>query len=77
MEITYTQQHSYSLDLTALMKRDLADHLGISSRQLTRLVKEGMLMDEYNEEVHTWVVDNSGKATVTDHTDIEIEGIYE
>lgn len=75
MEITYTQQKAYSLDLDKRMERELADHLDITVRQMKKMIDDGSLMDEHWDAVHAWVGKNTDKATVTDREDIEIDEV--
>lgn len=76
MEITYTQQHTYSLDLkTPAQRRELADHLDITEKKMRKLVEEGDLFDEYGDQLTEWVASKSGEAEVTAHEDIDIDQI--
>lgn len=75
MEITFEQKHSYSLTLKPADRRELADHLDITERELRRLVEKGDLMDEHDAAVTDWVSRRSDDAEVTAHEDIEVDQI--
>lgn len=75
MEITFTRENSYSMFLTARKKRDLADHLDITVRDLDRLVERGDLMDEHEGGVLEFMEMNSALEEETEHGDREIEEI--
>lgn len=75
MEITYSRMVNYSMTLDAKHRRALAQHLGITVRQLIKLAEEEQLHAEYGHDVATWMDDNPELAEITGEEDIEIEDI--
>lgn len=75
MEITFTQQRSYSLTLMPKQMKELADKLNLTLSELKALVKSGDLYDEHGDELTTYVNGMVDKAEVTEHEDVEIDEI--
>jgi len=75
MEITYSRNVNYSMQLDVKRKRELADHLDITLKQLNKLVDEGELYDEHRDELVNWMQQHSELGEVTGEDDIEIEDI--
>lgn len=75
MEITFSQNLNYSLDLQAKQVRELADRLDITVKELKRLAEEGELYDEHGDGLVAYVNDNIEKAEIAEHDDIEIDEI--
>lgn len=75
MEITFTRQHNYSMVLDPRRKRELADYLDISVKELDRLVTRGDLYDEHGVGLLTWMGTNTTLAEQTSYDEIEIDKI--
>lgn len=76
MEITFSRNVNYSLDLSkAAIRRELADHLDIEVRTLTRLVDKQELFDEHGDSLIQWMETKADAWEVTSEDDIEIEQI--
>lgn len=75
MEITFSQNQNYSLDLQPKQMRELADALDITVAELKQLVKAGELYNEHGDGLIAYLGDNIDKAEVTDRDGIEIDEI--
>lgn len=76
MEITFSRNINYSLDLSkAAIRRELADRLDIDLRTLTRLVDKDELFDEHGDDLIQWMETKSDAWEITSEDDIEIEQI--
>jgi hypothetical protein len=75
MEITYSRNTNYSMDLGAKEKRKLADHLDITVGELNELVRLEELYGEHGDGLVHWMEDNFALAEITSEGAIEIEDI--
>lgn len=75
MEITFTREISYSLDLDQRKTRELADHLDITVKELRKLVERGDLLDEHEGGVLEFMELNGSMAEVTEEGDREIDQV--
>jgi hypothetical protein len=75
MEITYTREVSYSMDLDQRKTRELADHLDITVKDLRKLVERDELMDEHEAGLNEFMALNDKLEQQTEHGDREIETI--
>lgn len=75
MEITYTREVSYSMDLNQRKTRELADHLDITMREMRKLVEANELMDEHESAVREFMELNGSLETQTEHGDRDIDQI--
>jgi len=75
MEITYSRNVNYSLELDTKRKRELADHLDITLRELNKLVEAGELYDEHGDELIDWIDRQVDQGSISGEEDIEIEDI--
>lgn len=55
LEITFSQQADHSLTLNDRMKRELADHLDITVRELDRLVAKETLFELHEDRMLEWI----------------------
>lgn len=75
LEITYTRQVSYSMELNDRKKRELADHLDITVRALNKLVADGELCDEHEEGLLTWMGSNLDLEHLEAQEEIDLDQI--
>lgn len=75
LKITFSQQHNHSMVLDSRRKRDLADHLDITVKELDRLVDRGDLYDEHGDALTRWLDDNIKLASRVSVEDVEIDKI--
>lgn len=76
MEITFNRSSDYSVDLNAKAKRELAQHLGITVRQMTRLAEDGELYSEHGDAIVGWLVDCEKDWTLVDEGQLDDVEFY-
>jgi hypothetical protein len=75
LEITFSRNVDYSMELNDRKIRELADHLDIEVRELKKLVERGDLCDEYEAGLIEFMTINDTLEQQTQHGDIEIDQI--
>jgi hypothetical protein len=72
MEITFTRPVSYSVDLGNVKeRRALAKHLNIPTRELTKLAKDGELLNEHGDGVTEWLENHTQMWDTCEEQDME------
>ena len=71
MEITFTRQISYSLDVEDADLNPIAKRLGISKKKLITKIEDGDLSAEQEADITVWIEENDGRLDILDTGDIE------
>jgi transcriptional regulator with XRE-family HTH domain len=70
MEISFTQEITASVDLSAKQERELAERLGITRGKLIKLANDDELLGEYSDEIIGWLCQLSAEdVEVSDRSD--------
>lgn len=76
MEITFSQNVNYSLDLSeGSLVRELADHLDITVKQMHKMVDKGTLYELHEEGILQWLEAKRACWEETDSDEIEVDQV--
>lgn len=76
MEITFSQNVSYSLDLSkGSLIRELADHLDITVKEMRRLVDRQTLFELHDDAMLQWLETKRKQWEETESQEIDIDQI--
>ena len=75
LEITYSRNVDYSMELNERKERELADFLDITVKELRKLVRAGELYDEHAAQLIEFMTINDTLEQQTQPGDIEIDQI--
>jgi hypothetical protein len=76
MEITFSKNTSYSLDLSkGSLIRELADHLDITVKEMRKLVDKGMLFELHDDAILSWMENKAASWEETESGEIDIDQI--
>lgn len=76
MEITFSQNVNYSLDLSkGSLIRELADHLDITVKEMRNLVDKGMLFELHDDAMLKWMESKRKSWDETSSEEIDIDQI--
>lgn len=69
--LTFERTNIYRAELSGPELTKLAKHLGITGKQLSALLAEETLLDEHEEEVISFLIDNGELVTMAEEGNIE------
>ena len=76
MEITFSQNVNYSLDLSkGSLVRELADHLDITVKEMRKLVDKGTLYELHDSAVLQWLEIKKASWDESDSDEIEVDQV--
>lgn len=76
MEITFSQNVNYSLDLSkGSLVRELADHLDITVKEMRRLVDKEILFELHDTAMLAWMESKRKQWEETESQEIDIDQI--
>lgn len=76
MEITFSQNINYSLDLSkGSLVRELADHLDITVKEMRKLVDKGTLFELHDTAMLQWIEAKKANWEESDSDEIDIDQI--
>lgn len=75
MEITFTQQIHRSMVIGHIKKRELADFLDITVKEMNKLISNGEFFGEHEDRLLEWMENNHSLSRVTESDPYEVEEI--
>lgn len=76
MEITFSQNVNYSMDLSkAEVRRELADYLDITVKEMMKMVEKETLYELHEDKMIAWLESKEKSWEALSHDDIEVDQV--